>query len=180
MNLFIAFHSELNISASKQLMPVSDDWPKLVGSDPRSAMMMGRCEFATSIESDQAVAASSQQEIELTWIAGAIEAFSCLVEVVLPTVLYLGPHLLVAAEERPWFVLDQVPEINQWTADVAAPNPLHINVGNQKLLQDGPAADERLIVGGDLPRKVPQDLRGLPALAVTPLDENPISLGRRL
>ena len=169
-DLFEATDRELDVSASQLLMALCKNRPELVRGDAKSAVMVGSSEFASSIEPRLPIPASPQKKEELTRIAGAIEALSDLIEVVLPAVLHLEPHLLVAAEERPRIVLDQIPEIDQGATGIAAPNPPHFNVAAEELLQDSPVANEGFVVRGDFSGEVLQDVLCLSPLGARPLD----------
>lgn len=110
-------------------------------------------------------------------VARAVEPVPHLVVVALALGPERGPHLGVSADETVGVVPDDLPEFDERHAGVAALDSIDFNVAAEQLVEDGPAAEERLVVGGNPAGESLNDPAGLSSLAARPFDQHMLERG---
>ena len=92
----------------------------------------------------------------------------------------LFPDLGVASGQGAGFVLHDLPEFDERGASVAALDPADPDIAAQQLVEDGPAADEGLVIRCDLAGEVLDDAAGLPSFGAGPLDQDVLEVDRAI
>ena len=82
------------------------------------------------------------------------------------------PALGIPADEPIRVVPDELPECDQRLADIAHLETPDLDIAAEQFVEDGPAAEEWLVVGGNFAGKLGDDLTCLPTLAACPLDQD--------